>query len=259
MKSKKLKFDDWLKHITVIVDSREKENSHIIDCLEVLGVKWDITGLPYGDYICEFQGTQIECVVERKNSLDELSQNFTTNRERFKREWDKVPFNHNKHLIIEENTLNDIFTGNHRSRIHQNSFLASFLSFQAKYNIKIHFVEKCYMGIMLLRLFYYNHYYFSQEAEKVSIKGLDARILNAKEILVKLELNKDKIELLEAYLNTQISLEEDLDNCHPDEEHEHITILNQLDEVKGDINDLIVIGIIEGSYNIRRIKDDDVL
>jgi len=155
----KLKYDSWLNEIEVIIDSREKENSHIKNTFDLYKVKYKIDGLKYGDYTYLFNNKVMGCVIERKNSLDEISQNFTKNRDRFKREWDKIPFSDTKHLVIEGNTLNDIYLENYRSKLHINSFLASLLSFESRYNIKTHFVSKTFVGLHILKLFYYTDYY----------------------------------------------------------------------------------------------------
>lgn len=160
-KIKKLKFDQWLKVICIVIDTREKEINHITSVLNELGVCYMFEKLDSGDYsyiLSEYDIPQ-KIIIERKNSLDEIAGNFTKNRDRFKREWDRVDISIKKHLIIEDN-LNKVFTGHYRSNLHVNSFIASLLSFSAKYNIQIHYLDKKNFANYMLRLFYYNDYYY---------------------------------------------------------------------------------------------------
>jgi ERCC4-type nuclease len=154
-----LKFDEWIKQIVIIIDSREKSISHITDVFNSNNINYKIQKLEIGDYTFVYLDKVQKCIIERKNSLDELSQNFTKNRDRFNREFQKI--NDNKlHLVIENNTMNDVVCGNYRSKIHRNSFLASILSFQYKYNLNIHFIENNYTAFFITKLFYY--YYVNE-------------------------------------------------------------------------------------------------
>jgi len=156
----KSKFDDWIKKVKIIIDSREKNIKHIIDVFDRMDIKYKIQKLDIGDYCFCYDDEIFKCIVERKNSLDELSQNFSINRDRFKREFEKLTEDSFCHLLIEQNTLNDLICGNYRSQINRNSFLASLLSFEYRYNIRTHFVEKKYTAFYITKLFFY--YYMSK-------------------------------------------------------------------------------------------------
>lgn len=149
------KYSEWLKIVTIIIDSREKEIAHITNYFDNQNVKYKVKKLESGDYTYSMS----KCIVERKNSLDEISQNFTKNRERFKNEWERVPAGFIKYLIIEDNSFDDVFNNNYQSKINVNAFIASFLSFQIKYDIKLYFISKKNFPTLLLRLFYYDYYY----------------------------------------------------------------------------------------------------
>lgn len=152
-----LKFDEWINEIIIIIDSREKAIKHITDAFDSNNIKYKIQKLDIGDYSFEYLDKVQKCIIERKNSLDELSQNFTKSRDRFNREFQKK--NDNKiHLVIENCSMNDIICGNYRSKIHRNSFMASILSFQYRYNLNIHFIESNYTAFFIAKLFYYYYY-----------------------------------------------------------------------------------------------------
>lgn len=157
------KFEDWLKRVTIIIDSREKSIKHITNVFDQMNIKYKIQKLDIGDYAFTYEyydSNEIsKCIVERKNSLDELSQNFSKNRERFNKEFQKLTSDNKCHLLIENNTLNDLIAGKYTSQISRNSFLASLLSFEYRYNISVHFIEKNYSAFYIARLFYY--YYVS--------------------------------------------------------------------------------------------------
>lgn len=85
------------KIMIVLVDSREKKNSHILDYFKKQKIAYQVEKLEYGDYsfmIPAAAGEDIyfhrDCVVERKASLEELSGNLTGERERFEKEFLKA-------------------------------------------------------------------------------------------------------------------------------------------------------------------------
>ncbi len=66
------------------IDSREKNNKHILDTFEMYSdLKLLTSKLPYGDY-CNFNNAF--CVIERKNSINELATCLGKEHERFKKE-----------------------------------------------------------------------------------------------------------------------------------------------------------------------------
>lgn len=86
---------EFLKKITVLVDTREQKNEHIISVLKQLGIMFENRKLDYGDYsfIVEGKDFSHSCVVERKAKIDELYGNVTTDRERIEKELDTISRN----------------------------------------------------------------------------------------------------------------------------------------------------------------------
>ena len=86
------------KSMVILVDSREKKNTHILDYFRKQKISFHTEKLEYGDYSfmipAAAAGGDIffhrDCVVERKASLEELSGNLTGERERFEKEFLKA-------------------------------------------------------------------------------------------------------------------------------------------------------------------------
>lgn len=139
-----------LKHIVVLIDSREKANSHITEYFDKHKIKYEVMALPSGDYsfaLEEIPELDInfktyyynDIVIERKNSLEELSGCFSQTRERFNDEWCRCRARR-KYLVIENATYNDLLNGNYNTKYSSKSFLGSLHSFNAKYELEIEFM-----------------------------------------------------------------------------------------------------------------------
>ncbi len=87
---------ELLKSITIIVDTREQANQHIIKYFEDRKIPYIVRKLDFGDYSCFLpsnpelgimRDTYFDCVIERKAHLEELSSNLTTDRTRLENEF----------------------------------------------------------------------------------------------------------------------------------------------------------------------------
>ena len=85
-----------LKSITIVVDTRENANSHIIKYFDDKKILHISRKLDYGDYSCFLptnpelgimRDTYFDCVIERKGHLEEVSGNFTADRTRIENEF----------------------------------------------------------------------------------------------------------------------------------------------------------------------------
>lgn len=152
----------------LLVDSREKENSHILNYMAVnkISVK-EKQPLKFGDYsfIKDNIDYRNQIVIERKNSLDELSLNLTSGkkdnlvnrRERFKNEFKRAKEAGSKIILLIENaTQEDILNHNYRSKLHPNAFIGSLNSWYNKgYIDNIFFCEsKNDTGWAMLKIFH---------------------------------------------------------------------------------------------------------
>ena len=157
--------DELVKSIVVLVDTREKENQHILDYFDKKGIKYKKRALEYADYsfmIPENEALNIprdlyfdkECVVERKGSLEELSTNLTKERDRLEKEFSLAP--KTKVLLIENGSYVDVINGNYNSQYNKKSYWASLHSFHFKYNLPIMFMpDNKYSGVFIRGYFTY--------------------------------------------------------------------------------------------------------
>ena len=114
--------------------------------------------LDTGDYSCQLGDTTFErdIVVERKRSLDEICGNFSTERERFEREFVRAKAYGTKvHLIIENASWTDIFLGNYRSKLPSKSLVGSLLSWMVRFNISVTFCKSEESARIIYGIFYY--------------------------------------------------------------------------------------------------------
>ena len=70
----------FYKLVTVIYDTREQKNEHIINALSQRGIMTEKRKLDFGDYTFMADGRDfsLSCVIERKANVDELYNNFMT-------------------------------------------------------------------------------------------------------------------------------------------------------------------------------------
>ncbi len=140
--------------IEILVDTREKENKHILEYFDKKNIPYRIQALKSGDYSFLCNGVQQDIWIERKNSLTELTGNFTAHRARFKKEFERMP-TAQKILLIEDNNYSDIIDGKYGSKMLPQALLGSLLSWQYKYGLRIFFMPKRYSGSFIYHQFYY--------------------------------------------------------------------------------------------------------
>lgn len=155
-----------LNNLTILVDTRENENKHIIEFFDRKKVKFKERKLDFGDYsfmlpampelgIIKPLFFDNEIVVERKGSLTELSGNLTKDRERFEKELIRKQ-DAKFHLMIENGSWEMIQNGRYGTEYKPVSFLATLNAYIARYGININFVTKDYAGTFIYALFNYH-------------------------------------------------------------------------------------------------------
>lgn len=138
--------DKLCKSITVLVDTREKSNQHIIDWFDKKKIPWKSKALTNGDYSFFVPADETlhiqrdlyfdkEIMVERKRNLDEVGSNFTTYRTRFEEEMATYPGK--KYLLLENSTYGQIVQGDYRNKLSEKAFLASVHTFNHRYDLEI--------------------------------------------------------------------------------------------------------------------------
>lgn len=148
-----------LSDITIIVDTREQKNQHLIDYFKENNIKYTIQKLDTADYsfvLPNYPELMMDkkILVEKKNSLDEISGNFTKDRERFTREFERIT-DEKIHLVIEEATWKKLNNHSYRSQLAPRSFMASLLTWNIRYNCPVWFVGKSESPALIYGIMYY--------------------------------------------------------------------------------------------------------
>lgn len=147
-----------LKELVVIADSREQVHQHIISWLDKHNIQLKSRALETGDYSVMLGDAtyEDEIVVERKANLDEIAGNFTNGRERFEREMIRAKAGGIKvFLIVENASWTDIFLHNYRSELKPQSFAATLLSWQARFNLTVIFCKPSETAQIIYSTLYY--------------------------------------------------------------------------------------------------------
>lgn len=153
-----------LQSLTVVVDTRENANSHILKYLTDKKIPFVTQKLNFGDYTCFLpsnpelgimRDTYIDCYVERKNGLSEISGNLTNDRSRLEEEFQRSKGKRLILMVEESSGLEKIIEHKYSTEYNEKSFLASLFSFAHRYGIDIHFIDKKYAGMFIYLQLYY--------------------------------------------------------------------------------------------------------
>ena len=158
---------DILDDIVIIVDTREKKNEHILKYLYDNGIKHIVDKLDSGDYsimLPNYPELELDrkFLVEKKNSLDEISQNFTKHRSRFAREFERAKPN-TIHIVIENATWRKLLNGSYRSKFSPKSFMASLLTWCVRYRSPIWFVTPTDSPEVIYHILFYELYEYLKQ------------------------------------------------------------------------------------------------
>lgn len=162
----KKEYEELLSHIVILVDTQEKSNKEVIDWLCANNIKYKYKSLKTGDYglmieSCPDLGFPSdtyftdELCIERKNSVGELAGNFanaTKDDDRIFKELNRMINIERNYLLIEDDSIEDIFDGNYKTKLNSESFFRSLLTWQNRNNMHIYFVKRAYMGKMIYEL-----------------------------------------------------------------------------------------------------------
>lgn len=152
-------YGELLKRVCIVGTTNEQRNEHIIEYFKRKEISFESRALKTGDYCfkvkaCQELGFLVdtyftdELFIERKNSLDELASSI--NNESFHYELKRAQLIENKYLLVEQaGGWDDILKHNYRSQYNEKSFWATLHTFEVKYNLKIHFIDKENMGLAI--------------------------------------------------------------------------------------------------------------
>ncbi len=157
--------DQIINSMVILVDKREKENSHILNYFDKKKISYINKSLSQGDYsfyIPKNESLSIlrdyyfdnQICIERKASLEELSGNFTQQRDRFEKELSLCKAK--LILMIENANYSDIIEGKYNTQYNKKSYWASLHSFWFKYNLPFMFIpNNDYSGVFIRGVFTY--------------------------------------------------------------------------------------------------------
>lgn len=158
-----------LKDLTIIVDTREKANDHVLAWFKAKKKPYKVQKLEQGDYSCflpkgTLKGIERDLyfdkliVVERKASIDEIASNFSTSDyPRISKEFAILKANNTKvRLFIEDKLFHKhLREGKYRSRYEPKTLHARIKGFEAEYNTTIEAIPSEYMGSEIYNTLYY--------------------------------------------------------------------------------------------------------
>ena len=157
--------EEIIKSMVILVDTREKANEHILSVFDKNKISYKKRALErcdYSFYIPANDELNIprdlyfdkEVAIERKASLEEISNNFTKERDRFEKEMALAP--KTKVLLLENSSYEDICNGNYKSQYNKKSFLATFHTFWFRYDLPFFFMpDKTKSAIFIRKYFEY--------------------------------------------------------------------------------------------------------
>lgn len=159
------KIKQLLKEMVILVDSREKQNSHILRYFQKQGIPFEVGKLDFGDYSCKLPaaaaGRDIyfhdAIVIERKNSLEELSGNLSKGRERFETEFLRARNAGAKvYLMIEDpRGYTGICNHDYKTQFNPVSYMASLKTWEHRFDANVQFIAPELSGYYILSTFHY--------------------------------------------------------------------------------------------------------
>lgn len=158
-----------LKELTIIIDTREKSNDHIIAWFKNKKVKYKSQKLDQGDYSAFIPKGTIKgierdlyfdktIVIERKASIDEICSNFSSSDyPRISKEFAILKANNTKVRLFIEDSLyhKHLRNGKFRSKYDPKTLHARIKGFEAEYNTTIEPVSEEYIASEIYNTIYY--------------------------------------------------------------------------------------------------------
>lgn len=164
-----------LRNITIIIDTRENEISHLTRYFDSKNIKYIRRKLDFGDYsfevapfpelnLTEPLSFEKSIAIERKADLTELSGNLAQNRERFEKEMLRAKEAGAKlTILVEGGSWDKIIEHKYKTGLSEKSYMASLFSFYHRYGVDIQFIPAKYSGMFIYGQFYYMFREFLKE------------------------------------------------------------------------------------------------
>ncbi len=156
-----------LESFRILIDTREQKTKKAQWRYDHLNAPYVRVPLNYGDYTYNAtlpDGTAIHdegstvagrIVIERKMSIDEIVGNFTRDRERFEREFERAKEQNARIIILVENgSWEKILAHRYKSKMHPNALMASINAFMIRYNCNVIFCREESTPILIRDILY---------------------------------------------------------------------------------------------------------
>jgi len=164
-----------IKTLTIIVDSREKTNDHVLSYFRKQEVPYIIQKLDVGDYSFFIPANEeygilrdlhFKSFVERKNSVDEICGNLQKDTQQaFINELTRSLGSRFVLFVEDENFDETIAQHNYRSQYDPKALKGRLESFKVKYNFEICPMHKKMIGHNILHRFLYQARYYLKYGE----------------------------------------------------------------------------------------------
>lgn len=158
-----------LDTLTIVVDTRENVNDHILRYLHEKKIPHVNKKLDTGDYSAMIpknpelgimRDIYLEAFVERKNSVNEITGNLQKDtRKAFENELIRSQGKSFLFICEELDGYKKIVTGDYRSRYNPKALLGTLLSFQIRYGFRIEYIDKKFSGNYI----YHHLYHYARE------------------------------------------------------------------------------------------------
>ena len=152
--------DDVMKTFTICVDSREQPTERSKIRYRQFSCPYRQEKLNFGDYgavvyLPDGKKFQIPVKIERKMNLTEICNNFTHERDRFTREFERAKEAGEKIvLLIEGASWEAAYGGKYRSQMRPQSLIASLMAWLARYDCQIIMCKSELSGRVIKDLLY---------------------------------------------------------------------------------------------------------
>lgn len=154
------------KQMIVLYDTREKRNEHILSYFDKQGITYRKEKLDFGDYTFLLPSAATgqgdiyfhdSIVIERKNSLEELSGNLAQKRTQFETEFLKARNAGAKiYLMVEDvGGYSSIISHKYNTQFTPVSFMSSLKTFEHRFGANIQFIDEQYSGYFIYSTFSY--------------------------------------------------------------------------------------------------------
>jgi len=154
------------KQMIVLIDTREKRNEHILSYFDKQGITCRKEKLDFGDYsfllpsAATGQGDiyfHDSIVIERKNSLEELSGNLAQKRTQFETEFLKARNAGAKiYLMVEDvGGYSSIISHKYNTQLTPVSFMSSLKTWESRFGCNVQFIDSQYSGYFIYSTFSY--------------------------------------------------------------------------------------------------------